>query len=146
MLPRDYRFRIQNQMGAQIDFSTDGPNNTFIITAIGWKFDSDGAVVYSSEFTPFADPSANLADAGSANGADQDNSVDLYLGLDCYATFETDLVGGGGQLDIYYEYTTDGGITFPSDAADVVDSEDLIFRRSIIHPGGGDIKAVNFSI
>ncbi len=150
MLPKFYRFRIVNEMGAQIDFSGDDANNTFVINAEGWKFDSSGALVYSSsELNVFLDPTANLPDGLAAGGASQDNSSDLFMGLNCYAKFTTDCASSG-RLDIYYEYSTDGGTTYPSDAADLVESEDLIFRRSIIHPGGSagspQVKAVNFSI
>ena len=149
LLPDNYRFRIENRMGAQIDFSTDGANNTFTIQAMGWKFDSNGVLVYSTEFEVFADPSADLGDTNAAEGAVIDNGTNLYLGVHCVATFETD-IGVAGRLDIYFEHATDGGTVFPSDAASLIESEDLIFIRSIIHPGGGagasTIKRVNFSI
>jgi len=149
MLPKFYRFRIENQMGAQIDFSSDGANNSFIINAEGWKFDSNGALVYSSELNVFLDPTADLADAAAVEGTSQDNGTNLFLGLNCYAIFTTDCASAG-RIDIYYEYSTDGGTTYPSDAADLVESEDLKFIRSIVHPGGGagapDVKAVNFAI
>ncbi len=149
ILPEDYRFHIENQMGAQIDFSTDGANNSFDIQAIGWKFDSNGALVYGSEFEVFADPSADLSDAASVEGGSENNTTNLFLGIHCIATFVTD-VAVSGQLDIYFEHSTDGGTVYPSDAADLVLSEDLIFIRSIIHPGGSagspDTKRVNFSI
>lgn len=156
ILPDNYRFRIVNQMGATIEFSADSANNTFTISGMSWKFDTDGALLYSTEFTVFADPSADLTDTSAAEGAIIDNAVsnggiDFALGLNCVATLVTDCANAG-RLEIYLEHETDGGAgsDWPSDAADLVESEDLIFIRSIIHPGGGagapDTKRVNFSI
>jgi len=149
ILPDNYRFRIENQMGATIEFSADGANNTFDIQMMGWKFDSNGVLVYSSEIEVFADPSADLSDTAAAEGAVIDNGTNLFLGIHCVATFVTDCAVAG-RIDIYFEHATDGGTVFPSDAADLVEDEDLIIIRSIIHPGGGagapDTKRVNFSI
>jgi len=69
MIPNFYKLHIVNNTGAQIDFGTDGPNNSFVITAVGWNFNSSGVLVYGSQQTIFADPTVDLADLASVEAA-----------------------------------------------------------------------------
>lgn len=144
MLGEHYRFHIVNNGGATVQFSTDGANNSFTIDAILWKFDSNGEVVHSTETELFADPSADLSDGSSAEGSSVDNSSNHYIGAECIAIFESDATLDG-TIDIYYEQSTDGGTTFPSDAADFQIEEDLQLVASIRVDTNED-RSINFSI
>lgn len=146
MLGQHFKFHIVNKSGATIEFSTDGANNTFTIKAILWKFDSDGAVVHSSEVTLFADPTADLADGNSLEAASAyDNSTNHYIGAECIAALLTD-APTSGSLDIYYEHSTDGGTVYPSDANDFNPEQDLIFVGSIQLGSTTEDRTINFSI
>lgn len=146
MLGHFYKFHIVNNTGVTIEFNTDSANNTFTIMGRGWKFDSNGALVYSSELTLFADPTADLTDGSSAESATAtDNSSNLYLGVECIATLLTD-AATSGTLDIYYEHSTDGGTVYPSDSADFDPEVDLIHVGSITVGTTTEDRALNFSI
>ena len=147
MLPTDFKFHIVNNTGVTIEFSTDGANNTFTIKVEGWKFNSSGALVFhGSEDTWFADPTADLTDGSSLEAAAAvDNGTDLFLGAHCIASFVTD-AATAGSLDIYYEYSTDGGTTYPSDAADFDPEEDLILVASIQVGTTTEDRTVNFEM
>ena len=147
MLPQHYKFHIQNRTGATIEFSTDGANNSFTILGRGWKWAS-GAVSYGTEFTAFADPTADLAAGTSLEAASAvDNSTDLFVGAHFIATITTDAAAAAtGMIDIYVEYSTDGGTTYPSDAADFIATEDLIHVASINCASTSEDRSVNFEL
>jgi len=151
MLPNYFKIHIVNNTGAQIDFSTDGANNNFVITGIGWKFDSNGALTYGSEQTLFADPTADLANATSVEAAtEMDNTSNLYLGYFCRATTDSDNANTG-SIDIYWEYSTDGAAgTYVSDEGGFTADEDLIWIAQVINTGGSagspNARGVNFTL
>ena len=125
MLAKTSRYWIENKTGATIQFATDSVNNTFTIRAQGWKYGSTGAIEYSSSDAEwFPDPTADLAaDAAVASANVIDNGTDLFQGAHCVATLVTDAITSG-SLNIYVEHSTDGGTTWPSDAANFVVSAD----------------------
>lgn len=146
MLPRNYKFHIVNNSGVTIEFSTDDANNTFTIKGRGWKYTSAGALSYGSEQTCFADPTSDLADGSSLEAASEvDNSTDLFLGMHFIASLVTD-AATSGTLDIYYEYSTDGGTTYPSDAPDFDTEADLIYVASIPLGTTTEDRTVNFEL
>ena len=147
MLPKHFKFHIVNNTGVTIEFNTDDANNTFTIKAEGWKLTSAGALEFhGSEDTWFADPTADLADGSSAEAASAvDNSSDLFLGAHCIASLVTD-AATNGSLDIFVEYATDGGTTYPSDAADFDAEEDLILVASIKCGTTTEDRTVNFEV
>ena len=147
MLPNYYKFHIINDTGATIEFSTDGANNSFVITAVPWKFDTDGALEYGSEITLFADPTSDLTDTSSLEAAAEvNNTVNKYLGLLCHAILTTD-AATAGTLNIYWEWSTDGATgTYPSDATDYQADEDLIFIRPVITASTNEDRAINFAL
>lgn len=132
-LPEFFKLVIVNNTGAQIDFSTDGANNTFVVTGQGYKFDSNGALEYGSEVTIFADPAADLADGAAAEGAEFDNSSDKFIGMLLRASLETDN-NSAGRIDIFWEWSTDGsaGGSYPSDEDDFDPELDLDLIKSLI--------------
>lgn len=147
MLAKHFKFHIVNNTGVTIEFSTDGANNTFTITAEGWNFDSSGGLVFhGSEDTWFADPTSDLTDGSSLEAAAAvDNSTDLFLGAHCTAALITD-AATDGTLEIYYEFSTDGGTTYPSDATDFIAAEDLIFLTQISGGTTTEDRTVNFEM
>ena len=147
MLPEDFKFHIYNDTGVTIEFSTDGPNNTFTIKSRGWKYGTDGAVTYdTSENTWFADPTADLATATGLEAASAvDNGTDLWVGAHCIASLVTD-AATDGNLEIYMEASTDGGTTYPSDAADFDTQEDLQLVAVIALGTTTEDRSVNFEI
>ncbi len=132
-LPEFFKLIIVNNTGAQIDFSTDGGNNTFVITGQGYKFDSNGALEYGAEVTIFADPGADLPNGSSAEGAEFDNSSDKFIGMLLRASLQTDN-NSEGRIDIFWEWSTDGsaGGSYPSDEDDFDPEEDLDLIRSVL--------------
>lgn len=147
MIPNFYKFHIVNNTGVTIEFSTDGANNTFTITAVPWKFDSDGALEYGSELTLFADPTADLSDASALEAsAELDNTTNKFLGLLCHAALLTNAVTVG-SLDIYWEWSTDGATgTYPSDSNDIIVAEDLAFIKTIISASTSEDRSINFRL
>ena len=147
MLPNFYKFHIVNNTGATIQFSTDGANNTFTITAVPWKFDSNGALEYGSELTLFADPTADLTDGSSLEAAAEiDNTTNKYLGLLCRASLLTDATTSG-VVDIFWEWSTDGSSgTYPSDEGDFNAEEDLEWLANIVSDDPAEDRGVNFRI
>lgn len=146
MLQRNFRFLIVNKTGATIQFSTDSANNTFTITGRGWKLDSEGGVTYGSEQTLMSSPGADLNNNASAEGTAVDNSSNLYFGYHCTATLTTD-AATAGTIDIYLEWSTDGGTTFPSDAPDFDPEVDLIGPiRQVATDSSNDDRTTNFTI
>lgn len=146
-LPNFYKFHIVNNTGVTIEFSTDGANNTFTITAVPWKFNSSGALVYGAELTLFADPTADLTNGSSLEAAAEiDNTSNLYLGLFCRASLLTDAVTAG-VVDIFWEWSTDGATgTYPSDEADFNAEEDLTWLANIVTDSPAEDRGANFEI
>ena len=149
MLPQHFKFHVINNTGATIEFSTDGANNTFTIKARPWKYTSGALAYHTSELTWFADPTADLTSGADLEAASAvDNSTNLFLGAHCTASLETD-AAVDGTLDIYYECSTDGGTTYPSDAADFDENvleSDLIYVASIACDSTDDDRSINFEL
>ncbi len=107
MLGHYFRLRASN---------TQNQNITVTLTARYWKFDSSGAIVYSTEQTPISAVSVS-ATSGTTASSDIDNSTNLYLGaeftLTCTAAATTN---GTGVLAVTLERSTDAGTTWPTAA------------------------------
>ena len=105
MLGKNWRVRVSNTQNQAI---------TCIVKAIYWKFDSSGALVFSAEQTPLTSVSV-AATAGSAVGANIDNSTDKYLGMDLTVYMTASLATNGtGSVSVYLERSTDAATTWPS--------------------------------
>ena len=141
MLPKNYKFHLVNNAGVLLDF--DGGNDLATIKVQPYNFSSAGALQYGSEVTVFTG-SATLADGSSQAGTAQDNSSSLSIGLHCAALVQT-TGAANGSIDVYYEYSTDEGITFPSDAADVDVETDLVYLGSISFAASG-VHSINIEV
>ncbi|MBN1609241.1 MAG: hypothetical protein JW940_21605 [Polyangiaceae bacterium] len=80
-----------------------------------WKYDSSGALSYSSEVT--RSNNASIADDadGNCNGATgyEDNSSDKYLGLHGRATVTTGTGATDGLVELWLQFSPDGGTDWP---------------------------------
>lgn len=142
MLPQKFKLHLENKLGAQIDFSTDGANNTFEVRGVLWKYEN-GVKVWSTEKVFFADPTADLANNGFAASAEYDNSDGNYTGGVFYMYLTTDQVSSG-QVNLYIEWPKADG-TYPSDATNVDKTTDLTFVKSLL-VGGAQERATNFQL
>jgi hypothetical protein len=105
MLGRNCRFSVNNQTGGNVNV---------VIQARFWKFDSSGALVYSSETEVFNETAiASSASAWTEDGA-FDNSTDLYIGADLEVYVEP-AGSATGIVQVQIQRSTDGGTTWPSD-------------------------------
>jgi len=111
MLGRNYRFSVNNQCGVNV---------TVTIQCRKWKFDSSGALVYSSEVEEFNEAAiASSSSAWTEEATPVDNSTDLYIGADLEvavtpASSVTNSATTNVQVQI--QRSTDGGTTWPDDA------------------------------
>ena len=105
MLGKNWRVRVSNTQNQAI---------TCIVKAIYWKFDSNGALVFSTEQIPLASTLV-LATTGSAVGTNIDNNTDKYLGMDLTVYLTASLATNGtGSVAVYLERSTDTAVTWPS--------------------------------
>ena len=130
MLPRNYRFTVQNITGQTI------AANGIVVHMRRWKRASDGSITFeATEATvldnptvlaaaTFADiitplpggaPVPQLATGGYQDGTAQDNSTDKWEGgtIDFRATAP---VSANGSVILFFKRSTDGGTTFDDDA------------------------------
>lgn len=107
MLGRNFRFRATN---------TQNQNITVTLTARYWKYDSVGALVYSTEQALITAQSLT-ASSGTFNSTGFNNSgtSDLWIGaeltLSCTAAATTN---GAGAVTVTIERSTDNGATWPT--------------------------------
>lgn len=142
MLGRHYRLIIVNKTGVTLVAA----NSTFTINARGGKYDSDGALEYSaSELNIMTDFGSNISDGASFSGGEIDNTTDLFSSLLCTAKLET-TDSTDGVIDIYYEFSTDGGTTYPSDANDFDPEVDLIKVASMVLGTTTEDRTINFVV
>lgn len=145
MLPRDYRLRILNKSGVTLDFSSNSANEKCSATCRGWKFDSNGAMSIESSERAIFTAAANVTDNGGEEGSSQDNSTDLYLGLNGTFRIQTDNGSASGDVILFLESSTDGGTTYPSDEANF-DVEQHCQPLATINVSGAEEYMVNWSI
>jgi len=105
MLGHQYRLRASNTQNQAI---------TVTLKARHWKFNSSGAIVYSTEQT-LINAASVAATTGTTASSNIDNSTDLYMGteltLSCTAAVTTN---GAGAVTLTLERSTDGGTTWPT--------------------------------
>lgn len=149
MLPQDYKFHFINNTGVQLDFNGNSANETIDLDFLKWKRDADGAITYNSGGeTNQAYSATDVADAGSAEFPGVDNATDLFDGVHGRLTVKTDNATADGLVELYVEWTSDGGTTFPSDAADFDASRDLgppLAVLEIVGDGAGYARSKAFS-
>jgi len=131
MLPRNYRFTVQNITGQTIAASG------IVVHMRRWKRASDGSITFeATEATVLDNPTTLmtatfpdvltplpggggavplLATGGYQDGTAQDNSTDKWEGgtIDFRATAP---VSSNGSVILFFKRSTDGGTTFDDDA------------------------------
>lgn len=113
MLAQSYRFTALNACGQTVAIGG------VVVKGRRWKFDSTGALVYEATEAALLSNSGTIANAAYASSAAIDNSTAIYIGGDFEVTF-TAPASAAGDLTIYYEVSTDGGTTFPTNGLGVV--------------------------
>lgn len=108
MLGNYYRWQVYN--------GTAGTVTTTLDVKL-WKFDSSGALSFSSESTPISASGINTLTYGNSSGVD--NSSDKYIGAQITALFDV-AASATGQMIVYLQQSTDGGMTWPSDGQGLV--------------------------
>lgn len=105
MLGHTWRLRATNTQNQSI---------TVTVRARYWKFDSTGALSWSSEQTLLSGVSI-AASGGTSVSTTIDNSVDKYVGMSilvtCTAAAATN---GSGAVTLSVERSTDAGTTWPT--------------------------------
>lgn len=146
MLAREFKFHFVNNLGVDMDLSSNSANEKIEVNFKKWKFTS-GALVYNTE-DALTFSASDVADGVSAEFTADDNSSDLHLGLHGEMNVLTDDASASGTVDLYVEFSTDGGTTYPSDAADFVPEEDLIpvVSLNIVGDGAGYKRSINFAL
>jgi hypothetical protein len=147
MLAQDYKFHFVNNLGVDMDLSSNSANEILTLDLQTWEIGASGLLAYNSEVN-LSYSATDIANGVSAEFTGQDNSATLAYGLHGVLTFQTDDATASGTVDLYVEFTTDGGTTFPSDAADFVCEEDLIFvcALNIVGDGAGYVRATGFEL
>lgn len=109
MLARTYRFTAYNACGQTI------ASSGIVIKARRWKLDTSGGIVYESSETTVWTSGSTIANAAylSLGSTGVDNSTDLFIGGDFTFTLVAP-ASASGDVTIYYEISTDGGTTFPT--------------------------------
>ncbi len=109
MLPKKYRFQVENNTGATLDI-----NGGVTITALRYKF-VNGVLTYESSEAAIYSNAATIADGAFDESSEVDNNSDAYLG----GHFVSNVVATGGSPDgavaIYLQATTDDGTTWQTD-------------------------------
>ena len=132
MLPAYFKLTIKNSGDNQLDFSTDGANNTFTVKGYGVKLDG----TFGAQETLFADPTADLASNAFLDAASEiNNSSNQYIGYWCTAELLTDANDADGQVDIFLQWSNDkaAAATYVSDAGDYDGDQDLVFVGQVRH-------------
>jgi len=103
-----YRWQVYN-----------GTNQTVTVTldVMLWKFDSSGALSFSSESTPIN--AASVSTTAYSNSSGVNNASDKYLGAQITALFDVSTTTTGA-VTVFLQQSTDGGTTWPSDGQGLV--------------------------
>lgn len=147
MLGQHFKFHIVNNLGLDMDLDSNSANEVIQINWLAWKLNSSGALTWDAEETRTFTTS-DIADGVSFEFAAKDNSSDLFVGLVGEMNYLTDDASAAGTVDLYVEYSTDGGTIYPSDAADFIAIEDLLHVAilNIAGDGAGYKRSINFEV
>lgn len=110
MLGRNYRFSVNNQCGVNV---------TVTIQCRKWKFDSSGALVYSSEAEEFNESAIASSSTAWTEDTAVDNSTNLYIGadLEIVVTPASSVTNSTTtNVVVQIQRSTDGGTTWPDDS------------------------------
>jgi hypothetical protein len=103
-----YRWQVLNGTGISVVVTLD---------VMLWKFDSSGALVFSSESTPINAATVTTGAYGNSSGIS--NATDKYLGAQITALFDVS-AAATGLVVVYLQQSTDGGTTWPSDGEGLI--------------------------
>lgn len=145
MLPSHYKLWCYVDLGANDLDASSNANEDLTVTLKPWKLASDGSITYGTEITRVL--AADVAQGGaSVIGAAIDNSTDKNMGFHGTATVTSDDTTHDGVIELYMEWSTDGGTDYPSSAANFNVREDAVSIGAIEfnHDGTGvDVKSTN---
>lgn len=148
MLFQEYEIWAVNNLGTDIDASTNSGAEHLKVFIHGWKFGSAGALEYDAGGETERALAVDLADgAASVLGAVVANSSDLFFGFNGRAEISSDDTLHDGSVDFYLV----GGVTSgtnPADHANFNVEEDGIPIGSLTfnHDGTGtDVKGANIA-
>ena len=147
MLTPYWKVHIVNNLGADIDASTNSGSEHFRVRLWPWKFDSNGAVEYGTEIVFNA--ASDIADGGTEAGAEQDNTGTSakYIGVEGRIELSSDDTTHDGTVEVYIELANTSG-ELPSAHANWNPEEDGILMGSLTfdHDATGtDVKGTNIS-
>lgn len=107
-LGHTFRYQVYNGTGGTV---------TLTLKDRRWKFDSSGALSWSSEQTPINASAISTASYG--NSSTIDNSSDKYLGSELTVLHDVSS-SLTGAVTVFLQHSTDGGTTWPSDGQGIV--------------------------
>jgi hypothetical protein len=107
MLGNYYRWQVYNGTGITVTVTLD---------VMLWKFDSSGALSFSSESTPIS--ASGITTLAYSNSSGVNNASDKYLGAQVTALFDVGAAATGAVI-VSLQQSTDGGTTWPSDGQGV---------------------------
>ncbi len=108
MLGNHYRWQVYNGTGVTVTVTLD---------VMLWKFDSTGALSFSSESTPISASAVSTLSYAASSGVN--NATDKYIGAQITALFDVS-ASATGSVVVYLQQSTDGGTTWPSDGQGLV--------------------------
>lgn len=141
MLPQTWSWILWNQCGVSIDYDN---GDTATVFYQPWKRDRDtNLITFGSEVSQSIN--SLWGHTGTKILGDIDNSTNLWAGL--HGTFEvvTDDAAADGPLMLLMQMSTDGGTTFPTDAANWDKERDVILVAAL-EIVGAQTRRVNFEI
>lgn len=147
-LPKDFKLHCVNELGFDIDASTNSGAEHLKVHARYYKFATDGSLVYSDTIATLA-LASDVADGGTAViGAAFDNADTKWIGVHGFVELSSDDTGHDGTVSVYAEPSLDDGATFVSDLTEWDPEEDGIplVTLPFTHGGAGtDTKGKPFS-
>ncbi len=139
VLARDYRFVVENDSGDDVEVGS------VKIDAKRWNFDQSGVLTYEGSETEVYANGAIISDGAVGTGGSVDNSSDLFIGGDFNVTVTGAAAPDGGSVFVYYETSTDGGVTFPG-ISGIADNEGDIVVSVPVQTGIGNWAIEHFSL
>ena len=117
-LPQDWRFAIFNQTGITV---SNAPNSGPTVVGRRVRFDSTGTLSYEAAHVSFFSISslsggANIGNNSYVTGSNFSNTVSTWLGGEFVFSAGT-VSNASGNITLYLEFSTDGGVTWPSPAS-----------------------------
>lgn len=120
-LPSKYRFQVHNNCGSVIELG---------LKYRPQKLNSSGGLIYGAWVSVFSRATNTLASASYADGADIENTSDLYLGLEIWYAwnFENSSNSGDGLVTLRLQSNYDGGASdeYQEDGNGIVLASDFI--------------------